>query len=241
VAKADQAQLLRFRGSPRAIEALIPMGMPEAAERRLAVDLEVEAERKPPIVVHPIPMGASATRLRLVLPESTPPGTYKGTVQVGDARYPIEAQVDAYRHLRLSPSRLSLEAAAGSEVEVELTVVNGGNVTCEVGRAYALGLFDKDGLNRGTAAAFQEDAPRGQERVGRLMDEFAEGYGGFLRMKVEEGAGPLDPGELRNLKLKLKMPDRLKAGRNYFGTWSFHNLAYLVTVRATGGEAGEVQ
>ncbi|HEY6292706.1 MAG TPA: hypothetical protein VI455_14245 [Terriglobia bacterium] len=196
---------------------------------------------KPSIVVHPIPVGTSATRLRLVLPESMPPGAYRGTVQVGDSRYPILAEVEAYPHLRLSPTRLSLEAAASSEVEVELTVVNGGNVICEVGRAYALGLFDKDGLNRGTAAAFQEDSPRGQERVGRLMDEFAEGYGGFLRMKVEEGAGPLEPGQLRNLRLKLKMPDRLKAGRSYFGTWSFHNLAYQVTVRAMGREAGEVQ
>ena len=191
MAKADSGQLLRFRGSPRAIEALIPVGIHEAAQRRLAVDLEVEAERKPSIAVHPIPVGTSATRLRLVLPESTPPGTYKGTVHVGDSRYPIEAQVEAYPHLRLSPPRLSLEAAAGSEVEVDLTLVNGGNVACEVGRAYALGLFDKDGLNRGTAAAFQDGGARGPERFSRLMDEFAEGYGGIVRMKVEEGAGPL--------------------------------------------------
>src|SRR5579863_202817 len=124
--------------------------------------------RKQPIVLHPIPAGATATRLRIVLPKSTPPGTYKGRVKFGDSQYPILAEVEPYPHLRLSPSRLSLEAAAGSEIEVELTLVNGGNVTCEVGKAYAFGLFDKDGLNRGTAAAFQDDAGRGRGRFDRL-------------------------------------------------------------------------
>jgi len=230
----DKTVPLRFRGSPIAIEALVPTAPHDKGRRILGVDLEIElGEKKPPIELHPIPGGTVATRLRLVLPNSTPPGTYKGTLRLSDSQYPILAEVGAYPHLLLSPSRLSFEAAAGSEAETELTLVNEGNVTCDVGKAYAFGLFDQDGLNRSTATAFQEETAQGRERMDRLMNEFAEGYGGIVRMRVEEGAGPVAPGEFRNLRLKLRFPDRLKPGRGYFGTWSFHNLTYLVTVRAT--------
>ncbi len=235
-AKITNTSPFRFRGSPVAMESLVPIAPHEATKGILAVDLEIRWKEtyRPPLALHPIPAGTSATRLRLVLPESTPPGTYKGKVQIGDSEYPILADVEPYPHLLLSPDRLWLQAAAGSETEVDLTLVNAGNVTCDVGKAYAFGLFDEDGLDRGIAAAFQEDAAQGRGRIDRLADELAEGHGGIVRVLIQEGAGPVAPGELRNLRLKLRFPDRLKPGHNYFGTWSLYNLVYSVEVQATG-------
>jgi hypothetical protein len=237
----DETTPLRFRGSPNAIEAFVPTPPHDAGWRALSADLEIAwgESRNPPIELHPIPGGTTATRLRLVLPKSTPPGTYKGTLRLGQSRYPMLAEVEPYPHLQLSPSRLSFEAGPGSELEAELNLANGGNVACQVGKGYALGLFDQDGLNRATAAAFMDETAQGSDRTSRLMDEFAAGYGGIVRMRVEEGAGHVTPGELRNLRLKLRFPDRLKPGRSYFGTWKFHNLAFQVTVRVPGPKGGE--
>jgi len=242
VAKAvDRSAPLRFRGTPNALEAFVPTPPHDAGWRTLGADLEIEwgEHRKPPIEFHPIPGGTTVTRLRLVLPKSIPPGAYKGTLRLGDSRYPMLAEVEPYPHLRLCPDYLSFEAGPSSELAAELTLANGGNVACEVGKAYAFGLFDQDGLNRGTAAAFMDETAKGRDRTDRLMDEFAAGFGGIVRMKVEEGVGPIPPGELRNLRLKLRFPDRLKPGRSYFGSWKFHNLAFQITVRVPGTKGAE--
>lgn len=226
---------LRFRGSPVAMECFAPLTRQEAHGAMIALKL---GRRAHPVMAPLRWYGVAAThgaaRLRFVLPASTAPGTYTGSARIKDAEYPVVADVEARHYLVATPSRLSLEAAPGAEVAVEITLFNGGNVACHIDRAYAFGLFDVHGLERGIGAAFLAESGKGRDRIDRIAEGFAESHGGLVRVTAREGAGPLEPGEHRTLKLAFRFSDRLKEGRAYYGTLPLHNLRYYVQVRASG-------
>jgi hypothetical protein len=51
-----------------------------------------------------------------------------------------------------------------------------------------------------------------------------------VRVAIREGAGPLEPGAMRELRATLRVSDHLKPGRTYWGTWPLLNLKYYVRV-----------
>jgi hypothetical protein len=232
--RAEAPAQLRFRGSPELVEALAPAGLHGrgAAVLALEVGRKARTEARLPLDLQTEPAGESATWLRFGLPETTPPGSYKGTIQVGDEKFPMVVEVEPSPNLVASPSQFAVQAAPGEEVGVDISIVNAGNVPCEIGRAHAFGLFDVEGLERGIRAALQADIAKGERRVDRLADEVAESHGGLVRVSVQ-GAGTLQPGELRQLSVGLRLSDRLEPGHTYTGTWPLHNLAYHVEVAVT--------
>jgi hypothetical protein len=185
-----------------------------------------------PLHVHTLPGQVQAARIRFELPGTTAPGTYEGDVQVDDTTYSLVAEVEPRTYLLISPSRLTLEATAGTEVGAEVTLVNAGNVSCEIGKAYTFRLFDNDSFDRGLGAALRSDSGTGLKRIDRLVEELAESHGGLVRVNIRDGAGTINPGERREIALELKFSDRLKDGRTYFGTWSLYNLNYYIRVHA---------
>jgi hypothetical protein len=66
------------------------------------------------------------------------------------------------------------------------------------------------------------------------LDALAEGYGGLARLKVEAGYGTLRPGEVREVRVSLRIPREAQVGSDYWGTWSFHNVNYYVGIDVTG-------
>lgn len=223
---------IRFRGSPRIVEGLAPLTPQQALSVSLLLDLKLPRTVQPtvPLTLQTDPVGSSATRLRFSLPESTPPGTYEGTVQIGGESYPIRVEVEPHPYLVISPRQLLLQVASGQEAIVDLTLVNSGNVPCEIRKAHVFGLFDVEGAERSIGAALGDSAEKGQGRLNRLMEEAADNHGGLVRVNVQEGAGIMEPGELRNLHATLRFSDRLKPKHTYLGTWSLINLEYYVQV-----------
>ncbi|MBI3077041.1 MAG: hypothetical protein HYY85_08680 [Deltaproteobacteria bacterium] len=95
----------------------------------------------PPLTARVAPARAEGVSwLRLSLPRGTPPGSYTGTVQIEGREQPIIVDVERDIDLRLFPDALSLAAPPGAVVHVDLSVVNAGNVVCEIRRAYAFGV-----------------------------------------------------------------------------------------------------
>jgi hypothetical protein len=223
---------LRFRGSPRSVESLSALTPQRPLTAALSLDLKLprSVQAAAPLTVQTEPIGALATRLRFSLPETTPPGVYEGTVQIGKETYPITVEVEPHTYLVISPRQLILQAAAGTEVAADLTIVNSGNVPCEITKAHAFGLFDVKGADRAVGAALADPEARGQDRLGRLMDEAADNHGGLVRVAVREGSGVIKPGELRTLHVVLRFSERLKPGHTYWGTWPLHNLEYYVKI-----------
>ena len=233
---------LRFRGSPRIVEGLAPLTPQQALTASLSLDLKLPraVQQAAPLTVQTVPVGSAATRLRFSLPESTPPGTYEGTVRIGGESYPISVEVVPHPYLAIFPRQLMLEVASphggasqGSEATVDLTLVNSGNVPCEIGKAHAFGLFDVKGADRAIGAALSDPEEKGQARLNHLMDEAANNHGGLVRVNVREGTGIIEPGELRNLHVTLRFSDRLRPGNTYWGTWPLYNLEYYVKVHVS--------
>lgn len=224
---------LHFRGSPVTLDSLVRI-----AHEDLGSFPKISLDKLKPssalLGVHASRVGEQATRLRMMLAPGTPPGTYEGAAEVGGKRYPVEVHVDPYFSLSVSPRQLMLEGHAGQTLHVDLTIANGGNVACEIGKAHAFGLYDVHGAERGIGAAFRQSEGTGQQRLERMVEELAGGYAGLTRVQVEEGDGSIAPGDVRPLRLRLHLPGGLKAEHSYTGTWPLHNLQYYVMVRATG-------
>ncbi len=223
---------LRFRGSPRSVEGMSTLAPQRPLTAPLSLDLKLprSLQAAAPLTVQTEPIGSSATRLRFSLPEATPPGVYEGTVRIGKETYPITVEVEPQAYLVVSPRQLIVQAAAGAEVTADLTIVNSGNVPCEITKTHAFGLFDVKGADRAIGAALADPEVKGQARLGRLMDEAADNHGGLVRVAVRDGAGVVEPGELRTLQVTLHFSERLKPGHTYWGTWPLHNLEYYVKI-----------
>jgi hypothetical protein len=173
--------------------------------------------------------------IRLSLPTTTLPGAYRGTIQVGDQKHLATFEVEPRRNLLLIPDGLVLSGRPGARVTAELTVVNSGNVAFEVRRAYALGVSDVDGLERAFGETFRAKVPAGERLIDHFASKLAEGHGGLVRIQIQKGAGSLAPAESRQLEAVFKLPDRMRPGRIYAGTWPLEHVRYGVQIETTNG------
>ena len=225
-------ETLRFRGAPGLVEALAPVSLEPRAAATLALDVDEPKAvgRIAPLALQAEPAGTAGTWLRFDLPPTTPPGTYEGTVQVSGERYPISVEVQPQAALDVSPASFSVSAAPGGEAELELTLVNEGNVPVEIGRAYAFNLLEPGGIEAAIHEALTGSGQPGERRLGRFAEQLAERHGGLVRVAVEQGAGTLEPGELRDVRARLRFGDDLKPGTVYASTWSLANLNISIQV-----------
>jgi hypothetical protein len=213
---------LRFRGTPLLVEGLTPFRYQDImAGAAVGVSLSKDSYKiGEPTNIQTVPAGETATWVRFSLALDTPAGTYAGEVKLADSAYTIIVDVESKPQLHLSPKGVTLNSArAGSTVGLELTATNSGNAAFEIPDVGTFGLFAAQGLERSIAEAVRAPASEGRQRLDKLMNSMSDEHGGFARVKVAEGAGPLAPGEFRNLKIKLRLPDGLKPGERYSGSW----------------------
>ena len=248
MAAQQNASPLSFRGTPILIEGLVPFGyryiLDGAAVR---VSLTGPGKNGPEALnVQTVPSGQSATWVRFAVPDDTPAGSYTGELFAGESHFPIMVEIEARLHLDVSPSRLSFVASPGSQITVRMTAINGGNVPVQIEEAGGFGLFDVHGADRaiGEALRSEEDTAKslGERRVDQLFNQLAKQHGGLVRVQFREGAGRLAPGEFRTLSVLVRMPDGIKPGCAYSGTWPVANLRLSVHVNVSSRtETKEVQ
>ena len=241
--KTPDSTKLIFRGPPRLIEGVAPVPFKDA----VSADLPTLEVKLPPVDAEPehltmqvMPAGESATRLRCSFPESTAPGSYEGTVRIGaEQQYAVAIDVEAYPSLLISPRSLSVRGAPGTEAVVNLTAVNNGNIVCELPRVHRLGLLDVKGTGRAMGVALgvalDNKVKNGMGRVDLFTEEMARSHTGRVDLIVEEGSGPLAPGELRQLRIIVRIPAGIKKGRIYAGTWMVLKAGYHVEIQVPNG------
>lgn len=228
---------LRFRGGPTRLSAAITLPESDSADKSVEVILKDTVGR---IAVRPVIREDPALSLvRLRLPRTTPPGTYEGTVRVGDKMLPFVAQIEPRPQLRIFPGALKVTASPGAMVDEDLTVINVGNVTLDIEAKHTFCIFDGSGIDRAFFIALAEERSKGEDRINRLLDELSEAHGGLVRVVVERGAGDLAPGESRELHVAFRFSDRLHPGRNYAGVWSMPGARYSVKIHVTERTGGE--
>jgi len=177
---------------------------------------------------------ADALKATLKLPKTTPPGTYKGTATIEGKEVPIVAEVEGRARLDAHPRRVALEAKAGDRQTVALTLMNTGNVPCDVAGTSTFCLFDGRGIEHAVWTALEKEPPKGKGRMDVFLDDLAGSHGGLVAAKVEKAA-KIAPGESGDVTLTLRFPDRLQAGGSYSGAWEVGGIR--VPVRITVPEA----
>ena len=229
----QQQPLIRFRGAPPGLEAFGPGSLAAEGEGGGGVTLKLPGRASHLAELEAVEVDAGASHLRLSLPPATPPGSYEGTARVGERDYRIVVEVEPAPALRFAPGVLVVDAAAGGDAEAHVSVLNAGNVPLELGRAYAFGLFADDGIEEAFGAAFRAPEPKGERRFDVFVEELTDKHGGLARVRVVEGAGTLEPGQVGVLRLAFTFPKELEAGRTYAGTWPLHGSGYTVRVRVS--------
>jgi len=228
----EKNSTIQFRGSPSDLEGLVPIAFQDVVSSGaplLYLNLPKSRRYAEPLTIQAESAGQAATLLRISLPE-TPPGKYEAICQIGKERYETLIEVQAEALLVVSPTHLTLQAAAGSEVSAEITIVNSGNIAVDIPAKLKVGLLDLKGPERAFGIALQEKAKAGYERINQFVEELAASHSGQLSLVVDHGAGTLDMGQMRRLQISLRVPERLKAGRTYSGTLMLLNLAYYIEI-----------
>ena len=220
-----------FRGPPDQLATLVPAtGAAAQLDRgEEPVASLTGAEVSSLIVRAPAGTGMAVGRATLRLPRTTPPGTYEGSAEIAGRKLPIVAEVERSPLLEAEPSRISLEAGPGETATVDVTLLNTGNVSCDVSGTTTFSVFDGSGIEHAFSAALASDAPEGKQRINVLLDDLASFHGGLVTTKVEKGA-TIEPGESRDVRLTLRFSDRLQEGRTYAGSWQAEGLRVPVQV-----------
>ena len=224
---AAAAPSIRFTGRPNRLDAALPVTVPVAAELRMDLDVPDAT------LGYATRPGTTALGLRLALPDSTPAGTHEGVVTIGEAKYPAVVEIQERRRVVVTPARITLRVELPArEAAADLHVLNAGNAPLELAAKQAFGLFEDHGLDRSLARAWTDTKARGTDRFGVLADELAASHGGPVRVRLAEGAGALEPGEARDVKVMFEFHGELTAGRSYFGYWDVGGAVCTVRVEA---------
>jgi hypothetical protein len=226
--------VLRFRGLPEGVECIAPVDLGPNRNENPSTELFLELPELQGAgsSLRLFRLSPGLARLWFSLPPYTQPGSYSGHARIGASNFPVAVSVDANENLVLSPTQLKIITSASAKITTHLTLANAGNVVCDIRKAHGFGLFDVEGAERAVGAALRDGAAQGREKLDRLMDSFAAEHAGVVKVAVEEGGGPIAPGEIHELRVRLTFPDNMKAGRTYTGTWVLFNLAYQIRVSA---------
>ncbi|MEP7347782.1 MAG: hypothetical protein ABI877_21105 [Gemmatimonadaceae bacterium] len=174
------------------------------------------------------PHGNERIEIRLRLPSDTPPGVYHGEGTIDGKTRRVVVEVEPVMRIRVQPQQSNVTAAATSSVEFGFTVMNSGNVPFDVPKADVVDLDDAVGQDRALGRTLRAPLTQGERRIDRYFDELRESHGGEAHVAVRSGAGPLQPGESRQLTCLLDVPATAQVGRSYLGPWQLGNVAHVI-------------
>jgi hypothetical protein len=228
----EEGAPIRFDGSPVSLVAAASGDDFPAGLYRIRVASDTARERgqfeTAAVAVDTDPI------MRLHLPRTTPPGEYRGQILVGDRERPVVIHVQAEIFFRIMPERLIFTGKAEDHVRFELTFLNLGNVPLEIADVYAFGVFDVGGTERAIGRMAQaEDGHDPGRRIDVFAGAVADEHGGVVRVKVESGSGSLAPGATQDVAITIRVPERVKSGHTYWGTWPMYNNRYYVKITGT--------
>jgi hypothetical protein len=228
-AAAAAGEVLRVRGRPDRLSGTFraPAAAPRVATVRVAAlpgangPADLRARIRPEL-------GDGLSTLRLTLAPTTPPGTYESVLRVGGQERAVVIEVEPYPRTRLAVPRGEVAGKPGTERTLKTTVMNVGNVALDVPESADVRFTDTDLVDAVlTAVSAKTDS---DERLRAFADGLAGADGGTVALEVAEGAGALEPGGVRDLTLRLRVPEGLVAGRTYAGTWALGEARFTIVL-----------
>ncbi len=206
---------LTLSGPPRSVRAILSYSV----ERSTVVPVALTIGSRLSIhrAVHRA-LGSGASEVRLRLPDQIAPGVYNGEATLNGKPQAVIVEIEPQLRLRVQPPQTTLTLAPASSASFALTVMNGGNVPIDIPKQFEFDLDDADGQERALGRSLRATLQPGEPRVERFFEELRESHGGEARVTVRSGAGPLAPGETRDIACVLDVPRYARAGRSYSGS-----------------------
>ena len=238
--RAAAGSVVHFKGSPQRLSG--PAQLPVAGPLHLEVSLDLPEglKRASPFYAQPFVIGAGEdTWLRLSIPASTPPGTYNGTIRIGDTIHDLAVEVEPFVQLRFIPATLVLRGAAGSSVPRGFTLFNTGNTAISLREVHAFGVFDVNGIDDAFGQTFRAELKPRERRLDLFAEALAKGHGGLVRVRIHKGAGKVLPATANQIEATFRLADRMRAGRTYAGTFSIDYAPYGVRIETTARRHSE--
>lgn len=179
----------------------------------------------PPLRLDPVAVGLNVAgdgvahaQLRLRLDPATPPGRYEGKVRFGELTRTIAIEVLAEPKLAIRPQPLVVDAAAGLEQQVQVSLENRGNValTIDLAGDYPVGEEVPIAPGQPTGGGSTED------RLAALFDRIigrnaTPPLTPFGTAKLSQPGGPLSlaPGGTSVVAVALTLPEALSPTARY--------------------------
>lgn len=222
-----------FVGPPRRASARVPSDAAFGRTVPVVIRMGNELRRLRADVRLP-GVGTGAGEVRLHLPPETPPGRYTGHASVDGEDREVVVVVEPLLRLRVRPEQTILEAAPGSRPEFSIEVTNAGNVAWQVPKAAAFDMDASEGQDRALGRALRARLDPGERRVDRFFEELRESHGGEAQVEVVRGAGALEPGATRAVHCRILLPDMMRPGESYEGTWDLDAAMHTIIVAVAG-------
>ena len=231
-------ELLRFSGAPTRLLATVEYA--EQVPPATACRVKLRDDGSLPLYVRRLRSKEPfVSIMSFRLPKSTPPGTYKGSIELGEQQIPIEVEVEPRTSLRFIRPEFVQAVKPGAKVTTKLVLINRGNVDVDIPREDKFCVFDDGGIARAMYQGLVEEDGDGEHRINRIVDELAKAHGGLVRVTVTEGSGRLAPEEVRELTVEFLFSRRLIGGHTYRGTWPVSEASLDVKIDVAGESEGE--
>ncbi|HXJ03436.1 MAG TPA: hypothetical protein VNH44_19605 [Micropepsaceae bacterium] len=227
---APSAKPLSFRGTPRRLSLSNPeLAGHECGEIVLPEELAAHGESS--VIALPVRNSRlNGPSLKLRLDHATPAGKYQAQLRLSGKSVPVTLEIAPAPRLSVFPESANFAGKAGGESELDMTVVNKGNVAIELPERSIVGLFDDEGLEAAFAETYRQDTDDPVQLAGHWLRKLRDGYGGLLKLRIGSGSGSLPPDAERTIVVSAHLPENLKRGHSYHGIWEIGPVNYRVAV-----------
>jgi hypothetical protein len=181
------------------------------------------------------PHERSRIPVQIRLHPAVSPGTYSGQLLCGSQKEPVVIHVLESERLEVNPRFLSITGRPKEKVNLRVFVTNQGNVNCTLRDVDLIYLEEKNDFCRSWTAAVKDSGKAGYEKfLDRFVSEMAAIGVNPAAVKIKSDPPEIHPGEVREVKVELRLPDNLKNNRVYSGTLVFKNVPLRLEVECNG-------
>ncbi len=181
--------------------------------------------------------------LRFSVNPQTPPGNYRGVIDVAGATRPFELTIVEDLRVAIEPSPVILDRSTGSRLRKTVTFRNEGNVPLHIDVPSPVPIGAELPLAAAAQAKVFASGNVGQgiiELFGKLFQsgqEFSVEEIGEMSLRLIEGGFDLAPGEARSVEVECILPDELIPQRRYHARAPVYDrdLAFVVVTASGGG------
>jgi uncharacterized membrane protein len=171
-----------------------------------------------------------------LLDSHTPPGNYTVELSCGDQNETAVVHVFEKLGVQVEPDVIRVRGGGGDVVEALLVITNRGNISETLRELALVFLEEQNWVGRSLVYALRETkAEEGhQPYLDRVVGELRASISRPARVTLRGEISEIRPGERREVRVEIKLPDELIKGRIYEGSTAFMSSELFFEVECNG-------